>query len=74
MVLIEKHGFEGENLLLLLLLDFSVNYLLPKVKQDPGDMKMTPAEKRYEPLDSSRVQKLIGVIVENRSEFQKIDQ
>jgi len=32
MVLIEKHDFEGENLLLLLLLDFSVNYLLPKVK------------------------------------------
>lgn len=73
MVLIEKHGFEGENLLLLLLLDFSVNYLLPKVKQDPGDMKMTPAEKRYEPL-YSQVQKLIRVIVEYRSEFQKIDQ
>lgn len=32
MVLIEKHGFEGGNLLLLLLLGFSVNYLLPKVK------------------------------------------
>lgn len=32
MVLILKHGFDGENLLLLLHLDFSVNYLLPKVK------------------------------------------
>lgn len=36
-------------------------------------MKMTPAEKRYELLDNSQVLKLIGVIVEYRSEFQKID-
>lgn len=53
MVLIERHCFEGENLLLLLLLDSSVNYLLPKVKKDCGDMEMKLVEKRYEPLDHS---------------------